>query len=38
MALSKLSDDTQRAIFRQLCNLHDPINQIIAVAFGSACK
>ena len=24
MALSKLSDDTQRAIFRQLCNLHDP--------------
>jgi hypothetical protein len=25
MALSKLSDDTQRVIFSQLCNLHDPI-------------
>ena len=33
MALSKLSDDTQRAIFSQLRNLHNPS---IAVAFGSA--
>ena len=33
MALSKLSDDTQRVIFSQLRNLHNPS---IAVAFGSA--
>ena len=33
MALSKLSDDTQRVIFSQLCNLHNPN---IAVALGSA--